>query len=1261
MTKLAKLLSLIIFVFILSACGSDSNNDNNDDDDTPPSNVAPNADAGSDQNVDEQTTVTLDGSGSNDSDGTISSYSWRQTAGSSVTLGSDSAATSTFTAPTLTVAETLTFELTVTDDDGDTSTDSVDVTVNPVNAPPIAIAGPDQAVSEQSLVTLDGSASSDDDGSIDYYNWQQTGGSNVALSDASDSQPTFTAPTLTVAETLTFDLTVTDNEGESGVDSVSVTVNPVNASPSVDAGIDQTVNEQTTVTLDGVVSDSDGSITSIDWNQLDGPTVTLSDTSITNPTFTSPVLTVVDEIIFELTAVDNEGASESDSVSITVTPVNDAPTANAGVDQVVDEQSEVTLNGSGSSDDDGNIDSYEWQQTSGTDVTLSDSAVANPTFTAPDISEDETLTFELTVTDNEGASDTDSVDVQVTAIIDNSIPASEIQTAIFVHELALVLDDFVGEKVWVVGYFGNSEYNLAIEGMLVDHPLRLTVREGFDHHSVAVLTGVLPADDWNESLIMVYGTVTNYSDTDDTSIDDSIPLINVEKFTQIEEARTRDTWDFDLFVPSVDPNTVQGSGDDDYHSTSRASHPTHNHIQPLPPVYYHVNDVTPNQAQACDRALIISGGIDALNNSKEYQNGVAEGFKKLKELGFGDDQIGVYYNNGGTINVNNSNIVDSDAGKSKIKAYLDELAANMPGSCTLTIFVSDHGTGYSPEEGYRGARIATPGSAEATEGLQYDENTFKIDARKKVIYAAAKQTIRDKLWLYNQTGTGDSRLYQWTPGTNGESGKWELKSSVDAGDSNIFPETDIGIDLNNDGSLTSDYGFAISYFADKLSANPVAYRTNSWDTDGDGSDDVRLRWDGVRFVIDRENGDTWTEIGRDTNGDFYIDIIDGGVDWNMDGDKADKVAFHEGINLWGNEVLWDDEMATWLKTLSDKGVHILFQNITCFSGGFASNVDGIVESYFAGSNEQETHGSLGYDQAKKEHFSVAELSFFANLTGIDPESWNMAVEAAIAADNAQADARNFSRNSLTHTQTPTFDSSSLWQELDGQTDQYKLQLDLPDNLVGTIYDFEFIHGLQKPRWPSMAFLNDLPEGMMVETIGGGIRVYSDSPIPDGVYLEFEVPGTDLESDVDIRVEYTDQQHDRLGYTMVDYGTVETPLPVLEATQVENCVNHTDHGQSSPSILEYLITFAVLNQIIANNIYLTLEVTPPGSSPVVLQGYLTAQFTAYFLLNIYSYGIYNFEIISALYSPTSQYLELSGDTSGTFEVTAAETNKGNCAP
>lgn len=112
-----------------------------------------------------------------------------------------------------------------------------------------------------------------------------------------------------------------------------------------------------------------------------------------------------------LTATDSDGATGSDAITVAI---NDPPVADAGPNQTVNEGTTVTLDGSGSSDPDDGIASYVWTQTGETLITLSDPNAVQPTFTAPDVGTGgAVLTFRLTVADNGGLPDTDTVLINV--------------------------------------------------------------------------------------------------------------------------------------------------------------------------------------------------------------------------------------------------------------------------------------------------------------------------------------------------------------------------------------------------------------------------------------------------------------------------------------------------------------------------------------------------------------------------------------------------------------------------------------------------------------------------------------------------------------------------------------------------------------------------------------------------------------------------------------------------------------------------------
>jgi hypothetical protein len=118
---------------------------------------------------------------------------------------------------------------------------------------------------------------------------------------------------------------------------------------------------------------------------------------------------------------------------LTVPIENEVPVANAGADLIKPEGAQVFLDGSASNDPDGTIASYAWTQTAGPSVTLTGADTANPTFTAPSVTTDTTLTFSLVVTDNDGASSTaDTVNVLVTNVNqpDTTPPNTTIDSAV---------------------------------------------------------------------------------------------------------------------------------------------------------------------------------------------------------------------------------------------------------------------------------------------------------------------------------------------------------------------------------------------------------------------------------------------------------------------------------------------------------------------------------------------------------------------------------------------------------------------------------------------------------------------------------------------------------------------------------------------------------------------------------------------------------------------------------------------------------------
>ncbi len=381
----------------------------------------PKAIPGGVQDVAEGVTVTLNGAYSTPpKNGSIVSWSWTQLSGGTpVTLTNSSTAIATFTAPA-TAPEALTFQLTVTGNNGYTDTDTTIVNIVDGHRKPTAGINPEsQTVEEGATVTLI-SNSTDPDGTIAAYQWAQKSGTAVTLSSSTASTVTFTAPNVGVSgESLQFKLTITDNDGlKNTATAIVIVVNDTNTKPTADAGPDQTVTQEATVTLNGTGSsdpDSGDTIT-YSWAKISGPNVTLSNATAASPTFTAPSSAENYALVFQLTVTDNGGLKGTDTVTVNVNKPgsnNTAPTANAGADQNVAAGASVTLDGSASTDaEDNSITSFFWRQLSGTPVALSDPASEQPTFTAP-AAGNVSLEFELTVTDSENFSGTDKCVITV--------------------------------------------------------------------------------------------------------------------------------------------------------------------------------------------------------------------------------------------------------------------------------------------------------------------------------------------------------------------------------------------------------------------------------------------------------------------------------------------------------------------------------------------------------------------------------------------------------------------------------------------------------------------------------------------------------------------------------------------------------------------------------------------------------------------------------------------------------------------------------
>ena len=289
-------------------------------------------------------------------------------------------------------------------------TGNLAVRLGPPGSMPIADAGPNQAILSGATVTLDGSLSSGGPGCPTQITWTQIAGPAVILNVADQFHPTFQAPPVPQGgATLTFQATVNTCPSGAIAAVVNITVTNTNNPPQAEAGPDQVVNEGTAVTLNGSASfDPDSDPLAYAWTQTSGPAVTLDLTDPQHPTFTAPLVGQGGATLTFALGVSDGLASSSDTVSIFVQNVNHAPVANAGPGGTFNEGSTITLNGSASSDPDGDALTYSWVRLSGPAVTLSSTTSPSPTFTAPQVNQiGAVIVFQLTVSDGTLSSTSD--------------------------------------------------------------------------------------------------------------------------------------------------------------------------------------------------------------------------------------------------------------------------------------------------------------------------------------------------------------------------------------------------------------------------------------------------------------------------------------------------------------------------------------------------------------------------------------------------------------------------------------------------------------------------------------------------------------------------------------------------------------------------------------------------------------------------------------------------------------------------------------
>ncbi len=405
--------SIVILTCGLFACGGGGGSDPTPP--PPPNNTAPVANAGVDQTADTGSVITLTGAASADVNNDSLTYAWSFTSLPTDSIAAFSSATVVSPTFTADLDGSYVVQLIVNDGTVNSSANSVTIDASTPNSAPVANAGTNQNTITGSVVTLDGSLSADADADNITYLWELTlptgSSSSASLDDATSPTPKFTADQ---DGTYIAELTVNDGTVDSAVDSVEIVSATANSAPTANAGIDQNVVISTLVTLDGSDStDANGDPLTYLWSLTSAPagnTAVLANETTEMPSFTPDV---EGTYTVQLLVNDATVSSTADTVDIVVAIANSAPVAEAGDKQVVKTAVAVTLDGSASTDANGDLLSYTWAFVSipmGSVAEFTDSQIVNPMFTT-DV--DGSYVISLVVSDSMVSSVADTVQIIV--------------------------------------------------------------------------------------------------------------------------------------------------------------------------------------------------------------------------------------------------------------------------------------------------------------------------------------------------------------------------------------------------------------------------------------------------------------------------------------------------------------------------------------------------------------------------------------------------------------------------------------------------------------------------------------------------------------------------------------------------------------------------------------------------------------------------------------------------------------------------------
>lgn len=399
-------------------------------------NQAPIANAGADQSVLPGVAVTLNGSASTDPDGDSLGFRWLLRArppGSAAQLDAPTAVMPQFVADADGRYE---IDLVVNDGRIDSATDTVVVTTLPSNSAPVANAGSDRDTVVGSTVVLDASLSSDIDGDLLTYMWtleSLPAGSNASITNAADVQATFVPD---VPGTYAASVRVEDGRGGSSSDSVEIRTVPGNRAPAANAGPDQAVAVGDAVTLDGTgSSDPDSDPLLYRWSMTARPagsTASLDSTTGATPGF---IADRAGDFVVQLTVSDGTVDSSPDTVLISSS--NTPPVADAGDDRTASVNERIVLDGSGSSDANGDPLAFFWSILSR--PATSTASLFDPLTPTPSLTIDAPGLYVVQLVVNDGAIDSAPDTVVVSVELTNADPVTRTDTVTVPFETATLI------------------------------------------------------------------------------------------------------------------------------------------------------------------------------------------------------------------------------------------------------------------------------------------------------------------------------------------------------------------------------------------------------------------------------------------------------------------------------------------------------------------------------------------------------------------------------------------------------------------------------------------------------------------------------------------------------------------------------------------------------------------------------------------------------------------------------------------------------